>query len=233
MGSVFLKGGFLLQHLSNNYAVLQPTVKLVSKIAASLSLDVKHAIPIVEDYLMSLKLSPQKNAFRDHLKGEDHLCLRNYFAVCEKAIANLKDPSWVSVGIDISECWIAHDKAVCKQILQLSNQRVNQLDLINSYYGSQISTYFSWLDYYTTLLAGPVVIGVALFVYEFVDGSSNHTFLPYFGVFMAIWSTIFLEFWKRRNAELSYSWSTFGVEEDESRLELANQAEVDDFPGAY
>ncbi|TNN87055.1 Anoctamin-4 [Liparis tanakae] len=39
----------------------------------------------------------------------------------------------------------------------------------------------------------------------------------FFAIFMAIWATVFLEFWKRRRAELTYDWDLIDWEEEEVR----------------
>jgi hypothetical protein len=39
--------------------------------------------------------------------------------------------------------------------------------------------------------------------------------VPYFGIFMCIWSTAFLEAWKRRNAVLAMEWGMHGYEQQE------------------
>ena len=40
----------------------------------------------------------------------------------------------------------------------------------------------------------------------------------FLAIFMSIWSTLFLEFWKRRQAILSYEWHMMHFEEDEEQL---------------
>ncbi|KTF89960.1 hypothetical protein cypCar_00025834 [Cyprinus carpio] len=42
----------------------------------------------------------------------------------------------------------------------------------------------------------------------------------FFAIFMAIWATVFLEFWKRRRAELTYDWDLIDWEEEEISLVL-------------
>ncbi|XP_047675490.1 anoctamin-3 isoform X2 [Tachysurus fulvidraco] len=39
----------------------------------------------------------------------------------------------------------------------------------------------------------------------------------FFAIFMAIWATVFLEFWKRRRAELTYDWDLIDWEEEECK----------------
>uniref|UniRef100_A0A8C1W4X3 Anoctamin n=1 Tax=Cyprinus carpio TaxID=7962 RepID=A0A8C1W4X3_CYPCA len=41
----------------------------------------------------------------------------------------------------------------------------------------------------------------------------------FFAIFMAIWATVFLEFWKRRRAELTYDWDLIDWEEEEEELQ--------------
>ncbi|XP_077452184.1 anoctamin-3 [Stigmatopora argus] len=40
----------------------------------------------------------------------------------------------------------------------------------------------------------------------------------FFAIFMAIWATVFLEFWKRRRAELTYDWDLIDWEDEEEEL---------------
>ncbi|XP_075932197.1 anoctamin-4-like [Anarhichas minor] len=40
----------------------------------------------------------------------------------------------------------------------------------------------------------------------------------FFAVFMAVWATVFLEFWKRRRAVLAYDWDLIDWEEEEDEL---------------
>ena len=39
----------------------------------------------------------------------------------------------------------------------------------------------------------------------------------FFAIFMSLWATIFLEFWKRKQVSLAYEWHTMDFEEDEER----------------
>ena len=56
------------------------------------------------------------------------------------------------------------------------------------------------------------VIGVAVYARQYQLGelhlATNNSNVAYFSLFMAMWGTCFLEFWKRYNAELAYRWST-------------------------
>uniref|UniRef100_A0A5F5PZS3 Anoctamin n=1 Tax=Equus caballus TaxID=9796 RepID=A0A5F5PZS3_HORSE len=133
------------------------------------------------------------------------------------------------------------------------------LDLIRKYYGEKIGIYFAWLGYYTKMLLLAAVVGVACFLYGYIN-QDNCTWskevcdpriggeiimcpqcdkgCPFwrlnitcesskklcifdsfgtlvFAVFMGIWVTLFLEFWKRRQAELEYEWDTVELQQEE------------------
>uniref|UniRef100_A0AAX7TRP0 Anoctamin n=1 Tax=Astatotilapia calliptera TaxID=8154 RepID=A0AAX7TRP0_ASTCA len=48
----------------------------------------------------------------------------------------------------------------------------------------------------------------------------------FFAVFMAVWATVFLEFWKRRRAVLAYDWDLIDWEEEEVKEEIRPQFEA-------
>uniref|UniRef100_A0AAV2L2H6 Anoctamin n=1 Tax=Knipowitschia caucasica TaxID=637954 RepID=A0AAV2L2H6_KNICA len=47
----------------------------------------------------------------------------------------------------------------------------------------------------------------------------------FFAIFMGIWVTLFLEFWKRRQARLEYEWDLVDFEEEQQRLQLRPEYE--------
>ncbi|XP_053777562.1 anoctamin-6 isoform X2 [Desmodus rotundus] len=132
------------------------------------------------------------------------------------------------------------------------------LDLIRKYYGEKIGIYFAWLGYYTQMLLLAAVVGVACFLYGFMNRNNctwskevcdpdiggkiimcpQCNICPFwelnitcassqklcifdsfgtlvFAVFMGLWVTLFLEFWKRRQAELEYEWDTVELQQEE------------------
>ncbi|XP_031570691.1 anoctamin-4-like [Actinia tenebrosa] len=54
-------------------------------------------------------------------------------------------------------------------------------------------------------------------VYSKVTYVFDNEFTPIFAIFMSIWATMFLEFWKRRQAEISYEWDLMNFEDEEER----------------
>eukprot|EP01045_Picozoa_sp_COSAG04_P006052 COSAG04_NODE_291_length_17813_cov_32.336231_18_plen_130_part_00 len=48
---------------------------------------------------------------------------------------------------------------------------------------------------------------------QVVQGQADSWVVPAYGVFMAVWSTFFLEFWKREEARKGVEWGLSGFEE--------------------
>ncbi|KAG0042130.1 Anoctamin-5 [Gryganskiella cystojenkinii] len=105
------------------------------------------------------------------------------------------------------------------------------LDLVNAYYGERVGIYFAWLGHYTKWLTLPATVGMAVFVFGIInaarlnklDATPNALFAIFdnvltmpFALFMSIWSTIYIEFWKRANQYYAYRWNM----NDYERVEL-------------
>jgi anoctamin-10/anoctamin-7 len=86
---------------------------------------------------------------------------------------------------------------------------------IKDYFGEKIALYFAWLGHYTTWLIAPSIIGVLTAANVYYTGDPDSDLVPFFGLFMCLWSTFFLEFWKRRNATLAMEWGMTEFEEEE------------------
>jgi hypothetical protein len=91
-----------------------------------------------------------------------------------------------------------------------------EVGLAKDYFGEKIGLYFVWLGYYTTLLIIPSIFGVITWVLILSDSDNpNASVVPYFAAFMAIWSSLFLEFWKRKEKYTAMEWGMTGFEQNE------------------
>ncbi|CAH3105191.1 unnamed protein product [Pocillopora meandrina] len=54
-------------------------------------------------------------------------------------------------------------------------------------------------------------------IYSKVAYVFDNEFTVVFAIFMSIWATMFLEFWKRRQAEIAYEWDLLGYEDEEEQ----------------
>ncbi|XP_060576313.1 anoctamin-4-like isoform X2 [Ruditapes philippinarum] len=115
---------------------------------------------------------------------------------------------------------------------------------IRNYFGEKIAFYFAWSGTLVTTLWAPMIFGIAVFIYGLVEsiketnktstttstsssnstiadlfknikGSFDNDVTPFFAMFISIWGTLFLEIWKRKQAELAYQWDVEQFEETE------------------
>lgn len=128
-----------------------------------------------------------------------------------------------------------HNREQLKELSQawyLGNQLAQPLDSVNSYFGSSLGFYFSFLDFYTWSLLPPAVLGLTITYFsgevqkEMVESVSGAEAVPeelpsglgvsghmVQAVFSMLWSTVVMELWKRRSASLSYRWGTLHLAE--------------------
>lgn len=128
-----------------------------------------------------------------------------------------------------------HNQEQLKELSQawyVGNQLAQPLDSVNSYFGSSLGFYFSFLDFYTWSLLPPAVLGLSITYFsgevqkemvESVSGAQVEVDDPHSGlgvsghmlqaVFSMLWSTVVMELWKRRSASLSYRWGTLHLAE--------------------
>ncbi|XP_051548088.1 anoctamin-10-like isoform X2 [Myxocyprinus asiaticus] len=121
-------------------------------------------------------------------------------------------------------------KALGKQWYSQKSLWGQPLDAIHAYFGGTIAYYFSFLDFYTLSLFPPAILGLFItFSLPSANFSSANktdsesakddddqpSVSSYMvqAVFSMLWSTVFIELWKRRSAALSYRWGTFNLAE--------------------
>uniref|UniRef100_A0A674B8X4 Anoctamin n=1 Tax=Salmo trutta TaxID=8032 RepID=A0A674B8X4_SALTR len=91
------------------------------------------------------------------------------------------------------------------------------LDLIRRYFGEKIGLYFAWLGWYTGMLIPAALVGLLVFLYGFLTMDTSQVSKEICET-INLFSTVFLEFWKRRRAELTYDWDLIDWEEEEENL---------------
>lgn len=82
----------------------------------------------------------------------------------------------------------------------------NPLQEIRDYFGEAIAYYFGFLAFYNRALLIPAIGGIAFFIYQMVDARVDVDAVPAYAILVALWATIFLEFWKRKEAEFRIRW---------------------------
>lgn len=77
-------------------------------------------------------------------------------------------------------------------------------DDIRHYFGEGLSLYFGFLEYFTLAMVPMALIGIPYYLWDWEDYDKY----VLFAVFNLVWSTVFLEVWKRFSATLAYGWGT-------------------------
>ncbi|KAF4103537.1 hypothetical protein G5714_016420 [Onychostoma macrolepis] len=78
------------------------------------------------------------------------------------------------------------------------------LEDIRHYFGEGLALYFGFLEYFTFALVPMAFIGIPYYLFDWEDYDKY----VLFSVFNLVWSTVFLEVWKRCSAMLAYGWGT-------------------------
>ncbi|KAF6777476.1 hypothetical protein AHF37_02904 [Paragonimus kellicotti] len=145
---------------------------------------------IVYNYLMSL-CAREGDAWTDEIT----------FSEGQPLIRSLQ-----SVGF-IHQIFPVHQMDELKQLKAnwVRGWNVQQpLEEIRRYFGAQIALYFAWLGHYTTALLFPSIVGLLVFL--FVSSKDSKFYYLVMGFLSLIWSTIYLEHWKRTSTVLTHQW---------------------------
>uniref|UniRef100_A0A673FRQ1 Anoctamin n=1 Tax=Sinocyclocheilus rhinocerous TaxID=307959 RepID=A0A673FRQ1_9TELE len=119
-------------------------------------------------------------------------------------------PELITRGV-ILQMFPLHEQRILNQLMTSWVQAVCErqpLDDVCDYFGVKIGMYFAWLGFYTSSMLYPAVIGFLLWIFAESDQTSQDICCVVFALFNVVWATLFLERWKRREAELAYKWGT-------------------------
>lgn len=81
-------------------------------------------------------------------------------------------------------------------------------DDIRAYFGEKVGFYFAFLSFFTAFLTVPAFIGTIVFIVQLEERTPNLDATSVFGIIMALWSALFLEFWKRKQSTIACKWGT-------------------------
>lgn len=103
---------------------------------------------------------------------------------------------------------------------------------IKDYFGEKIAMYFLFLGHYSTMVLYAAIVGVVFYIITLMPedpgyGGINSPAIPFFCVFMSLWATLFIEFWKRKQKRYSMLWGMVDIEEEEEeRPEFSTHPQV-------
>ena len=129
----------------------------------------------------------------------------------------------------IIQSWRTHRVPLIGSMLGIGDlmNHIEPILLIADYYGEKQAMYFTFLIHHIAMLFIPGVLGMALFayhlylasVYEPKEGELDNFFENYFAILdtkwnypflfmLAVWSTVYIESWKRKQNTVKYIWAS-------------------------
>ncbi|EGD81552.1 hypothetical protein PTSG_02268 [Salpingoeca rosetta] len=176
----------------------------------------------------------------------------------DAAVAEDESRLLSSNGLQIERSHNPYANLWLKLVLFWSNWRNwrhhQPLRLVKNYFGEKVAFYFLWLEFYTTWLVAPALLGFVVFFLGFALQANRTDVKEYcasnktmcavcsscdqftlqescnayktgylfdngatvvFSLIMSVWSTLFLEFWKRTQNRKAYAWRVRNFEETE------------------
>lgn len=80
-------------------------------------------------------------------------------------------------------------------------------DEIRNYFGEQIAFYFAFLSFYNYWLYPMAFVGTIVFIVTLFDGVPFvESINSWFGIVVGLWSTLFVNFWERKQSEITVKW---------------------------
>jgi hypothetical protein len=90
------------------------------------------------------------------------------------------------------------------------------LDQVAEYYGESVAFYFAWVAYFTRWMVAPSILGVIVFAVQISSRQLDHWICIPYGIFIVIWASMMLVFWRQKQSALAYRWGVLGFEMEET-----------------
>ena len=103
---------------------------------------------------------------------------------------------------------------------------------IRYYFGEKVAFYFAFLAYYNYALLYPAAVGTGMFIWQMVEGRVDVDGFALFALFMSLWGTLFLEFWRRFESKYRIEWGMCKFDEKEQpRPEFSGEWKISPIDG--
>jgi hypothetical protein len=90
------------------------------------------------------------------------------------------------------------------------------LDQIAEYYGESVAFYFAWVAFFSRWLFLPSVLGLIVFAVQISSQNMDHWICIPYGIFLVVWCSLMLVFWRQKQSALAYRWGVLGFEMEET-----------------
>ena len=137
--------------------------------------------------------------------------------------------------IDLVAAYFPCDDAEEKELRELDWEKPLNVPHIREYYGERVALYFAFLEHYKGSLFFIAFVGLIVQFWQvaerYIPGlTSKETGIPedlgslIFSAVIAVWGTLFLEHWKRKEATLNTQWGMSDFEaKEEARPEFIGE----------
>ena len=100
---------------------------------------------------------------------------------------------------------------------------------VKDYFGVKIAFYFAFIEYYNYLIIYPAVLGLALQIVIYVTQNNDHVLLPFYSVFILLWSQSFLDSWELKEGHYAMEWGVTNIERiEQDRSKFKGKEDIPD-----
>lgn len=101
-------------------------------------------------------------------------------------------------------------------LMEGKSQNFSSVTSLKQYLGEKISFYFAWRSFNTCFLLPIAIPGLVIQIYIIYYDDYHSELLPFWVFFVSLWTTIMVEFWKRKCSEINTRWGTLDLMNDDS-----------------
>ncbi len=84
-------------------------------------------------------------------------------------------------------------------------------DEIKDYFGERIGLYFLFLQYYSSSMMLPALLGFIVFSVRIYYNKTGYFLMPVFAAYITVWCSYFVEIWKGIQATTAMEWGVTGT----------------------
>lgn len=101
-------------------------------------------------------------------------------------------------------------------LIEGKSQNFNSVTSLKQYLGEKISFYFAWRSFITCFSLPLAIPGFIIQIYIVMNNEYHSEILIFWVFFVSLWTTIMVEFWKRKCSEINTRWGALDLMNDEN-----------------
>lgn len=101
-------------------------------------------------------------------------------------------------------------------LMEGKSQNFSSVTSLKQYLGEKISFYFAWRSFNTCFFFPIAIPGFIIQIYIIYYEDYHSEILPFWVFFVSLWTTVMVEFWKRKCSEINTRWGALDLMNDDS-----------------